>query len=181
MNRGAGLRRLDLMASRIRTQKGDLSLLFLDLDHFKEINDQYGHLHGDACLRAVVGAVGRELRQRDVLVRFGGEEFVVALPGAASEDAAMVAERIRRGVEANCRRVAGQTHELTVSVGVASYDRDRDRVRDLLERGDAALYRAKSEGRNRVVVGLRRGSGPVEFVPGPGAPGAVTAAQPSEV
>lgn len=165
INHSAGLRRVTEIAHRARAELEPLSLLFLDLDHFKRLNDEFGHLHGDACLRALVAAIGRELRQNDVLARFGGEEFVVLLPGTALEHAALVAERIRRRVQTSCQTIAGQESPLTVSIGVASLDRDNDRDSDLIKRGDTAMYRAKAEGRNRAVVGTLGADGQLAFVP----------------
>lgn len=127
-----------------------LSLLFLDLDHFKRLNDSYGHRAGDQCLRAVVGPIATELRQGDALGRYGGEEFLVVLPGASAEDARVVAERIRDRVEAMPLLVSGTRVALTLSVGVAALDAGVHTPEDLVECADAALYRAKSEGRNLV-------------------------------
>lgn len=150
LNRRAILARLRAAFLQARESGEPLSLLFLDLDHFKRINDSYGHHVGDRCLRAVVGPVTGELRQGDALGRYGGEEFLVVLPGAAAEDAGIIAERIRRRVETMPVLVSGQRIALTLSIGVAASDAEVLTLNDLIERADAALYRAKSDGRNRV-------------------------------
>lgn len=138
------------------------SLLALDIDHFKTINDRWGHAAGDEALKAFVGACRVALREYDILGRVGGEEFAVALPNTGLDGARIIAERLRRQVEEMVVRPAkGEIFELTVSIGVTScggVDAAATEaivtldVPTLLARADAALYRAKSAGRNRVVV-----------------------------
>jgi diguanylate cyclase (GGDEF)-like protein len=134
-----------------------VALLFLDLDHFKSLNDCYGHATGDRALVAVAAALRDELRPTDLLGRFGGEEFVALLQGVDKENAVQIATRL-------CRRVhrldvhTGQPRSddlLTVSIGVAMRSA-ADTVQSLTERADAAMYAAKLSGRNQVVC-----SGPV--------------------
>jgi diguanylate cyclase (GGDEF)-like protein len=130
-----------------------LSLIFLDLDHFKAINDSLGHLAGDACLRILAERAQSELRPADTLARWGGEEFVVLLPGAALDEASSIGERIRRRVEADPFVAGGETIAITVSLGISGYSRASiDSPEQLIEQADAALYRAKAEGRNRLAV-----------------------------
>ncbi len=130
-----------------------LSLIFLDLDHFKAINDRHGHLAGDACLRILAERAQSELRPADTLARWGGEEFVVLLPGAALDEASAIGERIRRRVEANPFVAGGEAIAITVSLGISGYSRASiDSPEQLIEQADAALYRAKAEGRNRLAV-----------------------------
>jgi diguanylate cyclase (GGDEF)-like protein len=117
------------------------SLAVVDVDHFKEINDQRGHLHGDATLRDLARLLIDSVRKVDVVARFGGDEFVVVMPQTDAEGAAILAERLRE-------RVA-ETMPCTVSIGIASAH-DADTPEELFEHADAALYRAKSAGRNRV-------------------------------
>ena len=127
-----------------------LALLFLDIDHIKGINDTWGHATGDVVLREVARRIGAELRARDALGRWGGEEFVVLLPDAGIEDARSLSERVRRMVS-ETPVVAGETTvPTTISIGVAVFDPARDDMLTLVARADAALYRAKAGGRNRV-------------------------------
>lgn len=150
LNRRAILARLRAGFLEARATGEPLSLLFLDLDHFKRINDSFGHNAGDHCLREVVGPVATELREGDALGRYGGEEFLVVLPGAAAADAEVVAERIRQRVEAMPMLVSGRRIGLTISIGIAALDEHVLTPSDLIERADAALYCSKSSGRNKV-------------------------------
>lgn len=132
-----------------------LSLAYLDLDHFKAINDQHGHLAGDAVLTTVATAIQAYLRPTDLLARYGGEEFVVLLPGLDRAAAKAVIERIRAGVEALVATLAnGQTVSVTLSAGLATYHNGaygRTTPTELVHAADRALYEAKHQGRNRVV------------------------------
>jgi diguanylate cyclase (GGDEF)-like protein len=150
LNRRAILARLRAEFAKARQSGEPLSLLFLDLDHFKHVNDNFGHRAGDQCLRSVIGPIAGELRQGDALGRYGGEEFLILLPGAGAVDAEVVAERIRRRVQEMPMLVSGMRIGLTVSLGVAALDTDVSIPDDLVERADAALYRSKSGGRNLV-------------------------------
>jgi diguanylate cyclase (GGDEF)-like protein len=125
------------------------SVLFLDLDRFKELNDQLGHEAGDAALRVLAGVMREELREQDIIGRYGGEEFVVALPGADRLHAARVAERIRARLQelATADPAAAMR---TVSIGVATLNLG-ETTTALLKRADSAMYAAKAAGRNRVV------------------------------
>ncbi|MEO5623594.1 MAG: diguanylate cyclase [Dokdonella sp.] len=150
LNRRAILDRLRTAFLHARESFEPLSVLFLDLDHFKRLNDSYGHRAGDQCLRAVVVSIAGELRQGEALGRYGGEEFLIVLPGASSADAQVVAERIRNRVETMPLLVSGLQMQLTLSIGVAALDLQVHSAEDLIECADAALYRAKSGGRNLV-------------------------------
>ena len=121
----------------------------VDIDHFKRINDRYGHDAGDAVLRAVGGAIAGAVREGDVPARFGGEEFVVLLRKPSGRIAVEVAERVRSAVGALDLRAIGPS-SVSVSVGVAVQDEPEEPVADLLPRADRALYRAKRAGRDRV-------------------------------
>ncbi len=137
-------------AARQRTTFG---LLMLDLDHFKQVNDTYGHLVGDAVLKAVAQSIISAVRGRgDAVGRFGGEEFVVLLPGISQPDIGAVAERIRRAISA-LAVPAGQLSVtgLTVSIGIAVYPTAGASLQRLLDAADTALYHAKATGRNKVV------------------------------
>lgn len=151
--------------ARSRRQGSIFSLLVMDVDHFKRVNDRFGHSVGDLVLCEVVEQLQDSVRGIDVLGRWGGEEFMALLPGASAEAALLVAERVRSNVER--LRLPEVLPEmafeglgllLTVSLGVASWRGGEDGVEAMLERADRALYRAKTEGRNRVLVaqsGLR--------------------------
>lgn len=126
-----------------------LSLLVVDLDHFKRVNDTLGHPIGDKVLAAVAQAVRAAIRDADVVVRYGGEEFIAFLADADREQAKAVAERVRRSVETIATESLAPGFRLTVSIGAAERI-ERETFDDLLKRADAALYRAKGGGRNRV-------------------------------
>ncbi|MFD0596859.1 GGDEF domain-containing protein [Catellatospora coxensis] len=127
-----------------------VSLLMLDLDHFKSVNDRYGHPAGDQVLRTVAALLVRELRAVDVAARLGGEEFGVLLPGIDHRDATAVAGRLRAAI-ARCPVVhAATTVLVTASIGVVCYPRHARTADELFERADDALYRAKRAGRDRV-------------------------------
>lgn len=131
-----------------------LSILMLDLDHFKQINDQHGHQTGNVILREVSNIIKECIRDIDIVARYGGEEFVVILPQTDEEDARIIAERIRETVDRcffpNSR--SQREIRLTVSLGVATYPEGVHTIEQLLEKVDKALYRAKTEGRNRVFI-----------------------------
>jgi diguanylate cyclase (GGDEF)-like protein len=137
------------------------SLLMVDLDHFKQINDRFGHRAGDDALCAVVEQMQRSIRGIDVLGRWGGEEFVVLLPGASASSALQIAQRLRGNVETlmiqpsiSAFSRGEEAIPVTVSLGVASYRGVGDQIEDMLERADAALYEAKDAGRNRVLAAI---------------------------
>ena len=130
---------------RCRRHHHGMAILMMDMDHFKNVNDTHGHQMGDRVLVDFVQRVRLQLRQPDRLGRFGGEEFVVLLPETSLEDAIKVAQRIRIS-----RRLSPNLPQCTVSIGVATYEVESDTLNSLLARADAALYRAKDLGRNRV-------------------------------
>lgn len=137
-------------------QRSRGALLMVDIDHFKRVNDHYGHLAGDHVLRHIVGVLRQRLRASDVLGRYGGEEFMVLLPGTDLHGAAQLAEQLRQAVQAAPCEWQGQHIAFTVSIGVAaSADTPADPSRTseaLLQAADQALYRAKDDGRNRVAL-----------------------------
>ena len=134
-----------------RRHGGALSVVLLDIDHFKRVNDDHGHLYGDQALRAVAQCVQKTIRDSDLLFRYGGEEFMILLSGTGSDGSALLAERIRQEVE-NMKPFPSKDIQLTVSLGISSLRGEPDATELLLERADAALYRAKQEGRNRVII-----------------------------
>jgi diguanylate cyclase (GGDEF)-like protein len=136
---------------RSKRSSQPLALVMVDIDHFKRLNDRYGHATGDVVLRAVARGLSDALRPTDLLVRYGGEEFVALLPGAGLDSAAIAAERLRRAIEQGDYTdiEPGARLRVTVSIGVAVL-RGGDSLEGLIERADVALYRAKAAGRNRV-------------------------------
>lgn len=127
-----------------------LSLLVIDVDHFKNINDRYGHAYGDEALKAVVSCVTATLRNVDGLYRLGGEEFVVLLNNTDAEACHLVAERIRQAIEQLQFQIDGQPLPMTASLGHATL-RSQDNASALLDRADQHMYQAKRNGRNQVV------------------------------
>jgi two-component system cell cycle response regulator len=149
-NRRHGFGELDRAVAAAERHDRSLCVLMADLDHFKTLNDTYGHDAGDACLREAARRLGNAVRTSDLPVRWGGEEFVVIMPDAAGEKAAEVAERIRSDV-ADPPFYAGKDEiHVTMSVGWAMRANGEDGT-DLVARADAALYEAKRRGRNAVV------------------------------
>ena len=131
-----------------------VALLLLDIDHFKVVNDSWGHAAGDEALRRVCEACQQRLRPGDLFARWGGEEFILLLPGATQEDALAVAEQLRAGVAAVQLEVTRAGFGVTLSVGVA-IGRPEDELEELTRRADRALYAAKASGRDRVVLAGR--------------------------
>ncbi len=131
-----------------------LSLLLLDIDHFKKFNDTYGHLVGDDCLQMVANCIRQYVtRPQDLAARYGGEEFVVLLPDTPEEGALRVAEKIRQKIEGAGFRISDEVLHLTVSIGVCAVcPQEADSTKAIFCRADGALYQAKEQGRNRVVV-----------------------------
>lgn len=128
----------------------EFAVLLIDADHFKRINDQFGHAGGDSVLCTLVAHLQRALRASDVLGRLGGEEFVALLPDTGAAAALETAERVRAAIAAGTISVTGQPHPLTVSIGVSALRPGDTGLEDLLHRADHALYAAKRAGRNRV-------------------------------
>jgi two-component system, cell cycle response regulator len=152
INRRALLDRLSVEVDRARRFRSQLSLLMVDLDHFKAVNDEHGHLGGDDILRQVGTLLAGAVRTIDVVARYGGEEFVVILPETATEGAVVFAERLRNSVAEQEFDLSGERKfHLTCSIGVATFPSPRvATTEDLFARADEALYRAKSSGRNQV-------------------------------
>jgi two-component system, cell cycle response regulator len=130
-----------------------LSLLMMDIDHFKGFNDRYGHQAGDLVLQVVAQQIERTLRTEDLFARYGGEEFAVLVRNTSELDSLVVAERIRTLVERTAVTWEGQALNVTLSIGVACNAATAEPPNVLLGRADRALYQAKGQGRNRVVVG----------------------------
>jgi diguanylate cyclase (GGDEF)-like protein len=153
-NRRFGMARLQEEFSRAVRNTGPLGILMFDIDHFKKVNDTYGHLAGDRVLIQVAKIARAALRDGDILMRYGGEEFLILLPAASKENARDIAERLRRMVEESSVSDGDQEIRVTVSVGVTSFPEFTvNSQQDLVKRADELLYSAKETGRNRVVAG----------------------------
>lgn len=152
--RGYFEQQLELEIKRAERKKTPLSLLMVDIDFFKALNDTHGHHVGDQVLRDVSSILMKDMREIDTVARYGGEEFVIILPETGHQAAMQVANRVRRAVE-QANFFAGspdKVERLSISIGVAVFDEDAQFKRDLIEASDAALYEAKHQGRNRVVL-----------------------------
>lgn len=136
---------------RCERHKRPLAVLMLDVDFFKKVNDSMGHPAGDELLRRLAEVLAEDLRQTDLISRYGGEEFAVLLPETTKAEAMQVAERMREAVEQQINENNAWTQRITVSVGVATFPEDAQTAEALLEAADQALYVAKRQGRNRVI------------------------------
>ncbi len=157
LNRGAVLEALRLELSRARRPGGSVSVLLLDVDHFKRINDEHGHPAGDEVLREIVRRLTASLRPHDSIGRYGGEEFLVVLPGSDAAGAAATAERLRDVIASHPVVVPACTLPVTVSFGLATCA-EEDSLETVISHADEALYAAKRDGRNRVATATRRRS-----------------------
>jgi diguanylate cyclase (GGDEF)-like protein len=149
-NRGTIVDHIDAELNRTRREGASTSVLLIDIDHFKRINDTYGHAAGDHVLCEISRRIRSQLRAYDAAGRYGGEEFLVVLPGANAANAQVAAERIRVGVHATPVTGESFSHEVSVSIGVAGTDAVGFELTALILVADQALYRAKAAGRNRV-------------------------------
>jgi diguanylate cyclase (GGDEF)-like protein len=152
LNAAAWQREADTELSRAQRTHDSLALLLIDIDHFKRVNDTHGHLIGDQVLVGVASTLCGQLRDYDVVGRFGGEEFVVLLPGADTVEACRVAERLRGRVRRLAVPAEDGTVAVTISVGVALFRMHGEDLIELLAAADLALYRAKQSGRDRVCL-----------------------------
>lgn len=128
-----------------------LSLIFVDIDHFKAINDSYGHDCGDQALKAIANCIKKSIRGYDIAYRYGGEEFVILLSGTNIDGAALLAERIRKNIESHILAYGMDVIKLTASLGISGF-RGNDNVDTFIKRADDAMYQAKSNGRNQVAA-----------------------------
>lgn len=129
---------------RFRRKRNPFCLIMADIDHFKQVNDNYGHEKGDEILRGVAHIIHQNIREQDCASRYGGEEFLILVPETKLQDATVIGERLREAVEES-------TLAITISLGVAQIG-EREGIKDLVRRTDRALYRAKEKGRNRVEI-----------------------------
>jgi len=150
-NRRGLMVRLEQEWARVQRHSGALSFIMGDIDHFKEVNDTYGHGVGDRTLREVARAIAGQCRVTDLPSRYGGEEFAIMVPGETAAGAAMLAERCREAVEAIRVSVGLETVRTTASFGAADAA-GTDSLDAMIRRSDEALYRAKNAGRNRVAI-----------------------------
>jgi diguanylate cyclase (GGDEF)-like protein len=167
LNAGAWQGEAALAVDRARRRQESLAVLLADVDCFKWVNDTYGHLTGDAVLRTLAAEMRQQVRESDLVGRYGGEEFAILLNGTTATEACLVAERIRRG--AGVVRVLAQDTIVgaTVSIGVAVLGPHGGDLGELLESADRALYRAKRAGRDRVCLAR-----PADTIPGTRRPAA---------
>jgi len=145
---------LDTLIASAQKSGRPLAFLIFDIDHFKAVNDSHGHDIGDEVLREFAGRIGANVRGIDLACRYGGEEFVVVMPDTDLQFASTIAERLRHSVETTPFTISRAPHKLniTISIGIAASDGAEDTAEKLLHRADQALYRAKRDGRNRVVA-----------------------------
>jgi two-component system, cell cycle response regulator len=152
-NRRFGLGRLREEFIRAVRANTPVGVLMFDIDHFKDVNDTYGHVIGDRILRSICSIARSSLREGDVLFRYGGEEFVAVLPAAASDDLRFLGSRLRRAIEDSSIEDGDKTVRVTVSIGGAAYPSQNVESEEMLVRlADEAMYRAKDAGRNRVEI-----------------------------
>jgi diguanylate cyclase (GGDEF)-like protein len=142
--------RLETEMKRSQREETPLSLAIFDVDHFKRVNDAHGHPAGDLVLQKVAEITGREVRNMDIVCRYGGEEFAVILPSCPQSEALQVAERVRKRIEETPAGAAGPPVQVTVSAGVATFPQPFSSLTGLIKAADQALYGAKTKGRNRV-------------------------------
>lgn len=140
---------IDTLIASTQRQKNNMAILMLDLDYFKMVNDTYGHDAGDAVLKALAKVLKQSVRASDIVIRYGGEEFMILLQNSSGEAADQVAEKIRAAVEAMKIPVAGTTLQKTISIGIADFPNDSETFWQAVKYADVALYQAKETGRNR--------------------------------
>ncbi|HEY6898602.1 MAG TPA: diguanylate cyclase [Rhodocyclaceae bacterium] len=142
---------VDSLVANTQRRGGHLGVMMLDLDYFKMVNDTYGHDAGDAVLKALAKVLAGAVRSSDMVIRYGGEEFMIILQNTDGDGAIPVAEKIRTAVEELKVQVAGGVLQKTISIGIADFPKDSDTFWQAIKFADVALYRAKEDGRNRVV------------------------------
>ncbi len=164
LNRRALFEGFNRLLAEARTNGHPVSVMMIDIDHFKLVNDTYGHAVGDQVIKLVARILEDQTREHDLVGRYGGEEFVVAMPETSLDQAEQFAERIRKTILSMTEKDAVQVKRLTASLGISTLDEDTNSPDTLIDLADQALYQAKSSGRNRVVRSdqLREDGAPVE-------------------
>lgn len=150
LNRRSFLDLVEIERSRLERSGAPLAILLLDIDFFKRVNDQFGHASGDAAIRELARICQLALRPGDLFARWGGEEFIVALPNTDLNEALSAAERLRVMLSETSYMAKGKPRSFTVSIGVSLFNREEPAIDPVVDRADRALYRAKERGRNRV-------------------------------
>jgi diguanylate cyclase (GGDEF)-like protein len=144
---------LEIEVQKSFSSKTPLSLIMVDIDHFKKMNDTFGHPEGDKILREIASLLKTSVRKKDTVARYGGEEFILILPGANLEESSMIAERIRQSVERTAFEVRQTRLNITISLGISNFPVHRPKSdKELVKMADLALYEAKNAGRNRVCI-----------------------------
>jgi len=144
--------RLETEFRRAQAARKSISLLIIDLDNFKQVNDQHGHQVGDELLRRLGAVLRAQARRNDVCCRYGGDEFIIVMPETIKSEAAVVAERVRKTVEEITVSAGNTVVRATVSIGAASYPQDVTSKQALIKAADDALYAAKNDGRNALRI-----------------------------
>jgi len=144
--------RLSEEVERAKRHNLKFAILMLDLDHFKKCNDTYGHMVGDVVLKETASTIKENVREIDLVARYGGEEFSILLPDTDKENALQVAERIRKAIESKTIVAYDEALKETISIGISIYPIDSQKIVDLINKADKALYRSKQNGRNRVTT-----------------------------
>lgn len=139
------------LSKRLRT---NISLIYIDLDYFKLINDKYGHPVGDMVLSEFAALLKKEARESDILSRFGGEEFILLLPFTSMQSAIKIASRIQENIKNHTFIHKKEKIDLTLSIGIATYEKEFASIEELIEKADKALYKAKYTGRNRIELAV---------------------------
>ncbi|WP_158516101.1 sensor domain-containing diguanylate cyclase [Syntrophotalea acetylenivorans] len=153
LNRRFGMKRLQEEFSRAQRFSTSFSLCLIDIDHFKTINDTFGHQAGDEVLRSVTTQMQGDLRSSDFIVRYGGEEFLLVLPGASLADSYEIMERMRRRIEAFQLQFGSYSINFTISSGICSFpSKNITEPSDMIRAADITMYKAKNSGRNRIMT-----------------------------
>ncbi len=142
--------KFDQLISKAKSNNGCFSILMIDIDRFKNVNDSYGHRKGDEVLASIGNTLKSSIRNTDIVARYGGEEFIILLRNTTEEEACNIAEKVRGNIES--LKIQGIDHPITVSIGISLYPQHSQFKEDLVEKADQALYHAKDTGRNRVIL-----------------------------
>lgn len=152
-NRGACLLALEKTIHQAKRIQTDVTVLFIDLDHFKAINDTYGHDVGDVVIKQFAGYLKKSLRESDIIGRIGGEEFLIGLPNLGLEGGQIMAEKLRNNIASQTIVVGATTLHITISIGLTIHKHAEEiNIQNVLKKADIALYNAKNSGRNKVCV-----------------------------